>query len=303
MLRTPHIFRLAMLIVPMAVGGCASLGPVSPLLPVERAMVFQPVPYPRGNWTPTDLDAEDAWFAAEGGPKLHGWLVAHSQPRAVALLCHGNAGNMTVLADSLRILNIRHRLTVMTFDYRGYGRSAGKPSEAGILADARAARRWLAQRTGTPEQDIILMGQSLGGAVAVDLAAEDGARALILASTFTSLPDAAASHMPWMLPRWNMTMRLDSLSKIGKYPGPVLVSHGDADEIIPFTEGLKLYEAAPGTKRFYRESGGKHNDGRSEAYREAFEDFLTLVDKLPLPSANAPWHPAATQHPATAAEE
>ena len=120
----------------------------------------------------------------------------------------------------------------------------------------------------------------------------DGARALILASTFTSLPDAAASHMPWLLPHWNMTMRMDSLAKIRKYKGPVLISHGDADEIIPFAEGQKLFEAAPGPKRFFREPGGKHNDGRSEAYRVAFEDFLTLVDSLPLSGASRP--PAVT---------
>jgi uncharacterized protein len=286
MRETPYSLRLTPLALLLFAGGCASLGPVSPLLPVERAMVFHPAKYPAGDWTPTDLGAEDAWFEAEGGPKLHGWLVANSQPRAVALFCHGNAGNLTTLADSLRILSVRHGLTVMTFDYRGYGRSAGKPSEAGILADARAARKWLAERTGVAESDIILMGQSIGGAVAVDLAAEDGARALVLASTFTSLPDAAASHMPWLLPRWNMTMRMDSLAKIRKYKGPVLISHGDADEVIPFAEGQKLFDAAPGTKRFFREPGGKHGDGRSEGYRVAFEDFLTLVDTLP--SATAP---------------
>jgi fermentation-respiration switch protein FrsA (DUF1100 family) len=272
----------------LGAGGCSSLGPVSPLLPVERKIVFHPAKYPAGNWKPEDLGAEDAWFEAEGGPKLHGWFVEHPRPRAVALFCHGNAGNITVLADSLRILNVRHRLSVLTFDYRGYGRSGGKPSEAGILADARAARRWLAERTHTPEKDIILMGQSLGGAVAVDLAAADGARALVLASTFTSLPDVAASTMPWLLPHWNMTLRFDSAAKITKYSGPVLISHGEADEIIPFAQGKKLYEAAPGTKRFYPEPGAKHNDRRSEGYREVFEEFLTMVDTLPLPSTAAP---------------
>ncbi len=261
--------------------GCRSLGPASPLRPVERAVVFQPAKYPAGNWTPDDLAFEDAWFEAEDGTKLHGWYVPHAQPRGVVLFCHGNGGNITVLAESLRILNQRHRLTVMSFDYRGYGRSEGKPSEAGILQDARAARGWLARRSAVAEPDIILMGQSLGGGVAVDLAARDGARALVLASTFTSLPDVGASHLPWLLPRWNMTMRMDSLSKIGQYHGPVLISHGDADEVIPFSQGEQLYAAAPGPKQFYRQPGGRHNDGRPEEYRVIFDEFLSTLERAP----------------------
>ncbi len=267
-------------------GGCASLGTRSPLLPLERSVVFQPAPYPAGDWRPDGLRCEDAWFEADDGTQLHGWYVDHPQPRGVALFCHGNAGNVTVLAETLRILNQRHRLAVMTFDYRGYGRSAGKPSEEGILQDARAARRWLATRTGTSESGIILMGQSLGGAVAIDLASHDGARALVVASTFTSLPDVAASHFPWLLPRWNMAMRLDSLKKIPNYSGPLLISHGDADEVIPLQHGERLYHAAPGPKRFYCQQGAGHNDPRGEEYRQMLEDFLTQVDAV------SPWNDA-----------
>jgi fermentation-respiration switch protein FrsA (DUF1100 family) len=259
-------------------GGCASLGPVSPLRPLERAAVFHPVKYPDGDWAPAGLSFEDAWFSAEDGVELHGWFVPHDRPRGVALFCHGNAGNVTGLAETLRILNQRHRLAVMTFDYRGYGKSAGEPSEAGILRDARAARRWLAERTGVAETDIILMGQSLGGGVAVDLAADDGARALILASTFTSLPDVGASHMPWLLPHWNMSMRMNSLAKIAQYHGPVMISHGDADEVIPFEQGKKLYDAVPGRKQFFIHAGGRHNDPRPEEYRVALEEFLASLE-------------------------
>jgi fermentation-respiration switch protein FrsA (DUF1100 family) len=281
MFRLCRGLRLTLLIVPSLAGGCASLGPMSPLAPLERAVVFHPAKYPAGDWKPAESFFEAAWFSAEDGTKLHGWYADRPQARGVALFCHGNAGNITGLAESMQILNQRHRLSVMTFDYRGYGRSEGKPSEAGILQDARAARRWLAQRTGVPEADIIMMGQSLGGAVAIDLAARDGARALVLASTFTSLPELGASYAPWLLPRWNMTMRLDSLSKIRDYPGPVLISHGDADEVVPFAHGEKLYAAVPGRKQFFRVEGGHHNDGRSEEYRVVFEQFLCELDKTP----------------------
>ncbi len=273
---------LALAIAATLVGGCAPLGKMSPLLPIERAVVFHPAAYPAGNWSPVDLAFEDAWFEAKDGTQLHGWYVAHPHPRGIALYCHGNAGNVTVLTDVLRALNERHGLAVMSFDYRGYGRSDGQPSEPGVLQDARAARRWLSERTATAEKDIILIGRSLGGAVAIDLAATDGARALVLDSTFTSLPDIGASLLPWLLPRWNMTMRMDSLAKIERYPGPLLISHGDKDEVIPFAQGEKLYESAPGSKRFFREQGGKHNDPHPAEYHGALEEFLASI---PAPSA------------------
>jgi uncharacterized protein len=259
--------------------GCAVLGSWSPLRPVERSMVFQPAAYPAGNWSPADLRFEDAWFQSDDGVNLHGWFVAHPQPRGVALFCHGNGGNVSTQAEMLRDLNQHHGLSVLAFDYRGYGRSEGCPSEPGILQDARAARRWLAGRTGTFESDIILIGQSLGGGVAIDLAANDGARALVLMNTFTSLPDVGASHAPWLLPHWNMTYRMNSLAKVDRYSGPLLISHGDQDEIIPIHQGHQLYEAATGPKRFLIEPGGRHNDPRSDAYPAALEEFLQFVDR------------------------
>ena len=254
--------------------GCASLGQSSPLLSLEQAAVFQPAVYPTGNWDPENLDYKDVVLTASDGSKLHGWFVSHDEPVGVALFCHGNGGNITLLANALRTLNQRHRLAVMTFDYRGYGRSEGVPSADGIMQDARVARRWLAKHAGVEESEIIMMGESLGGAVAVELAARDGARALVLSSTFTSLPDVGAHHAPWLLPRWNMTMRLNSLRKIAQYDGPLLISHGDADEVVPFTHGEKLYEAAAGAKTFFRAPGGRHNDPLPEAYHVTLDGFL-----------------------------
>src|SRR5688500_14011658 len=144
---TPLQLMRLLIIVVALLAGCASLGSSSPLAPVERFLVFQPAPYPAGDWYPANLHFEDAWFESHDGTQLHGWFVGHSNPRGVALFCHGNAGNVTALAESLRILNKRHRLAVLAVDYRGYGRSQGRPTESGILDDARAARRWLAEKT------------------------------------------------------------------------------------------------------------------------------------------------------------
>src|SRR3954470_13409477 len=150
----------------------------------ERRSLFHPNKYPAGEWVQTEVFVEDANFTAADGTKLHGWYAPHEEPKGHALLLHGNGGNVTLLAPTIRILNRRHNLAVLALDYRGFGKSEGKPSENGILQDARAARKWLAAKNKIAESDVILLGQSLGGAVAVDLAATDGCRGLVLASTF-----------------------------------------------------------------------------------------------------------------------
>jgi uncharacterized protein len=167
--------------------------------------------------------------------------------------------------------------TQLTFIPKTLGsklRTEGQPSEQGLFLDARAARSWLAKRKGIDEADIIVMGQSLGGGVAIDLASNQGARALVVASTFTSLPEAAQAHLPWMLPQLNMTQRMNSLEKIRKYNGTVLISHGDADETIPFSQGQRLYEAAQGPKRFVQVRGGKHNDPQPQEFRQALDELI-----------------------------
>src|SRR5262245_22042674 len=258
--------------------GCAALGKYSPTARLESSGIFQPAKYPRGEWDQTAVLAQDANFLAADGTKLHGWYVAHEQPRGHAVLLHGNAGNVTLLAQTLRTLNRRHKLAVLALDYRGFGKSEGSPSEDGLYQDARAARRWLADKEHIAESDVILMGVSLGGAVAVELAAHDGARGLVLANTFTSLPAAAQKKTPWLPMSLVLSTRMDSLSKIKDYHGPLLISHGEADEVVPYSQGQALYEAAPGPKKFVTVAGGKHNDPQPEEYRLALDEFL---DNLP----------------------
>ncbi len=258
--------------------GCATLGPYSPTASLEARGIFQPAKFPAGEWNQTAVLAQDAHFTAADGTKLHGWYVAHEQPKGHALLLHGNAGNVTLLAETLRTLNRRHKLSVLALDYRGFGKSEGKPSEQGLYQDARAARRWLAEKEHIAESDVILMGVSLGGAVAIELAAHEGARGLVLASTFTSLPAAAQSRTPWLPMNFILATRMDSLSKIKDYHGPLLISHGDADEVVPYKQGQALYEAASGPKKFVTVGGGKHNDPQPEEYRLALDEF---VDNLP----------------------
>ena len=249
------------------------------LLLLENTLLYPAPKYPAGDWKATYLPHEDVFFESADGTKLHGWLVEHPQPRAALLYLHGNGDCVGYLGPYLQQLRDNHQITIFAFDYRGYGRSEGAPGEQGILEDGHAAQMWLAERMKLKPADIVLMGRSLGGGVAVDLAANNGARGLILQSTFTSLPDAAACLYPWAPVRWLMKNRYDSLSKIGRYPGNVLISHGTTDDLVPCNLGRKLYDAVPGPKRFVELTGG-HNDEESPEYYDALDEFLISLPPL-----------------------
>jgi fermentation-respiration switch protein FrsA (DUF1100 family) len=257
--------RLALLLV-IFLSGCTS-----PLTTFERSIIYQ------GRPDPTPATQEDIFFNSDDGTKLHGRYFETPNPRGIILYCHGNAGSVASWSEAASELQTKHQCSVFLFDYRGYGKSGGLPTESGVLRDARAARRWLAERAGVQENDIVLLGRSLGGGVAVDLAASDGARGLILQSTFPSLPEVAACHVPWMLPRWLMSERFDSINKIKHYQGPLLQSHGDRDTLIPIELAKQLYEAAPGKKTFVKIPHGSHNTPPDEAYHQVLQYFLNVL--------------------------
>jgi fermentation-respiration switch protein FrsA (DUF1100 family) len=240
---------------------------------MENSLLYFPTNYPDGDWQPPGLQFEDAWFQAVDGTKLHGWFVPHDHPRAVALFAHGNGGNLSHRSDLLRELHDMG-VAALAFDYRGYGRSEGSPNESGILADARAARTWLAKKAGIPESQIVLMGESLGGAVAVLLAGEAPARGLVVESSFSSAPDVASYHYPWLPVKLLMRTQLNAAEAILRYQGPVLIVHGDADTIVPIQFGRKLFEAANEPKRFVTIPGADHNDPRRPQFYRALDQFL-----------------------------
>ncbi len=267
--------RPAWAVLAMALAGCGSLSTSRrEAMTFEESAIFHPSRYPDGDWEPRGAAFEDAWFESADGVRVHGWYAGAKDPRAVVLFAHGNAGNLTHRRWVLELFRERLGVSVLVFDYRGYGRSAGTPNERGILADARAARRWLAEREGIGEKDVVLAGESLGGGVAVDLAAKDGARGLVLMNTFSSLPDVAASHFRLLPARLLMTNRLDSRSKIAAYRGPLLQTHGDADRVVPYALGRRLFEAANEPKRFVAVPGGDHNDPPSRDFLGALDRFL-----------------------------
>ena len=249
--------------------GCRSL---------EQQVLFHPAPLAEGTRAAM-FAAEDVGFESGDGTRLHGWYFRHPEPRAVVLFCHGNGGNLTNWAKEVRQLREELGASVLIFDYRGYGRSEGKPSIAGILDDARAARAWLAAREGIGEREIVLMGHSLGGAVAVDLAARDGAKALVVRGSFTSLPDIAGDHASWLPASWLLSDELDSRAKLAGYSGPTLIAHGDADSLIPFHHGEELFQAAAGPKKFVPLAGAGHNDPPDDELTRELAILFAYLDQ------------------------
>ena len=247
---------------------------------LERWLVYPAPPVEWGDWSPPGEDYEDVWIevpsASSGGDssRVHGWLFEKpSAPNAV-LYCHGNGEDVSDQPDLARLLRDRLDASVLVFDWRGYGKSEGRPHEAGVIADGLAAQRWLADRVGKSPDQLLLVGRSLGGGVATALASREGASALVLQSTFTSLPDAAAKHYPFLPVRWAMQNRFDSLRALSDYGGPVFISHGTHDTVVPFGHGERLHEAAVGPKAFFPLEGYGHNRPQPESYYDALRDFL-----------------------------
>ncbi|MBI4588458.1 MAG: alpha/beta hydrolase [Candidatus Rokubacteria bacterium] len=251
---------------------------------VERALIYFPIRELAGSPASLGLTYREVWFLAEDGVRLHGWLIPGPRPTTLFWF-HGNAGNISHRLDNIREIHDRLGIGVFIFDYRGYGRSDGTPTEAGLYRDARAAREALVESLGVPSRQIVYFGRSLGAAVAVDLAQTHPPPGLILESPFLSARAMANRTLPGS--GLLLKTRFDSLAKIGRLRTALLVLHGEADEVVPHEHGRRLFEAASGPKAFYTIPGARHNDtylvgGRE--YWEAWRNFLDRLTSSPLPS-------------------
>ncbi len=242
---------------------------------LETWLVY-PIPsVSRGDWHPAGLDFEDVRFISDDGTQLHGWFIERQDAKRAILYCHGNGEDISSNANFVAQLSTSLDASVFIFDYRGYGHSEGSPSEAGCIADGLAAQRWLAKRSGREPSEIVVMGRSIGGGIATAIAAQQGARALVLVNAFTRLTDVAAQHYAWLPVRLLMKNRYDSVARISKYDGPVFQSHGTADWIVPIELGRKLFAAAPTiNKRFVEYTGHGHNDPEPADYYRDLAIFL-----------------------------
>jgi uncharacterized protein len=232
--------------------------------------------------TPRDcgLAYQDLAIVTEDRVKLHGWFVPCDEARSTLLIFHGNGGN---IGHRVQWIEMLHRLNVnvMTIDYRGYGKSEGDPFEDGLYRDARAAYQWWVEERKPRGERLIVVGESLGGAIAVNLAARVSPAGLIVQSTFTSARDMAKSMFPLGLLFPLIRVRFDSEKEIAQIHCPKLVIHGTSDEVVPFRLGKKLYEAAPPPKSFYVVPEAGHNDllwAAGAEYSRRLQSFLSEIN-------------------------
>jgi len=231
-------------------------------------------------YTPDELglDFEDVVFQSEDGLKLNGWYVPAGNSNLTVLFCHGNGGNMMHCLDSINIL-YNLGLNCFIFDYRGYGKSDGKPSEEGTYLDARAAYEWLTDVKKISPDNIIIFGRSLGGSIATQLASKVKAKSLIVESAFTSYADIGKKFYPYMPVRWFARFNYNTIDYIKAVHCPVMIIHSRNDEVVPFEFGLELYEASNEPNKFV-EIFGSHNDGflvSSERYKTAWLNWLKFL--------------------------
>jgi fermentation-respiration switch protein FrsA (DUF1100 family) len=231
----------------------------------QRRLIYFPSPGPVPPAAAMSPNGQDVILETDDGIRLGAWYFPVPGGGPAVLVCNGNGGDRSGrigLAEALNNMGLSESL----FDYRGYGGTPGRPSEAGTAADARAAQAWLAAQPGV--ENIVYFGESLGAAVAVGLAVDTPPAAfvdtppaaIILRSPFTSLPDVGAMHYPWLPVRWLLSDRYPSIDRIGSVRAPVMVIAGDRDDIVPESLSRRLYDAANEPKRYVLVPGAGHND-------------------------------------------
>ncbi len=259
----------------LALGGLLAIGMIGLL---ENFLLYHP--HRQLDLTPRTygVDYENVHLETEDGARIHGWYVAPQEANGPVLLwAHGNAGNLSHRAENIAFIQKELGAGVFLFDYRGYGKSEGRPSEEGLYADGRAAYAWLTGRM--PHERVFLFGRSIGAAVVVRLAVEGKrARGLILESPFENIIAMGKKLFPFLPVGWFISQKFDNASMIPEVEMPLLILHGDRDGIVPHAQGKRLYEAARAPhKRFFTIRGAGHNDtylAGGATYWDAWRDFL-----------------------------
>jgi len=288
------VWRLARIIV------LASVAVVVLMMTFEDKLIFFPAKYPEGLWEVQEScrrvgdlipQVEDCRFSTSDGVSLHGWYCKPMRCGAdgpvpatsemVVLWFHGNAGNITHRYDMIRQMLMKLPVDVFIIDYRGYGKSEGMPSERGLYLDARAAWSYLTDERHIEANRIVILGKSLGGVPAIDLASKVQAGGLIVQSSFTSATDMANRVLPFY-PKIFLRTKMDSAGKICQVGVPKLFIHSQADEVVPYELGKRLYEAAHEPKEFYEVAGAHHNSTYivgGDPYFETLRRFILSCRK------------------------
>ena len=244
----------------------------------EKKGIYFPASYIE--FTPSDFNLayDDVYFLTSDGFKLNGWFIKASKPIATILFCHGNAGNISHRVEFIKMFN-EAGFDVFIFDYRGYGKSEGKPDEKGLYLDAMASYKYMVDEKKIPPDSIVLYGESIGGNVAIDLALKMEAGFLISYASFTSAIDMGKRLFPF-IPRGFLkliaSVEFDAGSKTKNIQIPKLIMHSEDDEIVPFALGEKLFKDASPPKEFYAMKGG-HNEAifvNPEEFIKKIKEFV-----------------------------
>ena len=255
----------------------------------QRRLIYYPSPSQVPAAAAVLPGVQEVVFDTEDGIRLGGWFLPArgAGRRPAVLVCNGNAGNRALRAPLAAALS-RAGLSVLLFDYRGYGGNPGRPSEDGLAADARAAQAWLAARPEVDPGRIAYLGESLGTAVALRLAVERPPAALVLRSPFTSLADVGRLHYPWLPVKLLLTDRYASAARVAQLTAPVLVIAGERDGIVRATLSRRLYDAATVPKRFLLVPGADHNDAALLDGRQTVGEILGFLERTAVLGASGP---------------
>ena len=246
--------------------------------PMEERLIFHPEPEILRTPRDVSLSFDEVYFTSRDGVRLHGWFVPYPGAQWTLLWFHGNAGNIGHRLENLKLLHDKVQISVLLFDYRGFGRSAGKVSEHGTYLDGYAAIELLCKRYGLATSRLVLFGRSLGAAVAAEMAGHMESLLLILESPFVSVPAMARAFLPLGPLSALLVTQYNTLEKVRRITSPLLVLHGNRDEVVPYSQGREVFEAAPEPKRFYAIPGAGHNDTYSIGGDSYFSALRESID-------------------------
>ncbi|MBM4299667.1 MAG: alpha/beta hydrolase [Deltaproteobacteria bacterium] len=245
-------------------------------------LIFHPDPVLHQTPAAAGLAFDDLFFTTEDNVRLHGWFVRHPKAMATLIWFHGNAGNISHRVENLKMLHERIPINIFIFDYRGYGQSGGSVSEAGTYKDGEAAIRFLKEKYNVGADELIIFGRSLGAAVAAEMANRFESMAVILESPFASIQEMARAILPF-LPLGSLTStRYATVEKVRGIKAPLLILHGDRDEVVPFSQGKQVFAAALVPKTFYTIAGAGHNDTYfvgGERYYQAWRQHIEAAHR------------------------